>query len=1155
MSDHIMSSNINSMDYNDNNTKFKVNNKGYFKEIYDSSGNFSKAFKNLYRSGKVKDANHLKFVYNEKTNRFVNKSKIYKKSATKQKILKKEYKGIFEATKKKKIKAVDQIKNAYRKFKSFKMIQKEVIKNNDMNTTDRYYDLKNFDISAMIKRILLLINPNVHNRVILSVRLQDDGIRSFSTNLKIHLNEDDLINIIEQIRDLYSESSVSNVIIQTRKDSKGGDTEQLDPFLVGRKGFVQIKNDDNKCGQRCLVLAMMNDKQRYKYTNAKQLKDMTPKLNDMCNKLDCDGMMTFFDFDNFTDRKVVIISKTLQVLYSTINGCIDCEEPVYLYYDFINKHYHLINNINSFVNKDGNYKWCHKCLKRMNKKFYDNHKCIDIACSCCKTTFDSKEKLDEHFMNPQWINCGVCNLACPSKECLVAHQSCMVGIKTKKPYCDGTKWKCYDCKKWIDKERLAEHKCDEIFCKNCDAFVDKDHRCYITPLKKPEYKEHAFYAFDLECMFVTNKHVCNFANVQKLYNDESYDYDNLETLVDWMLEQKNSTFIAHNGKAYDTWLIHQYIIRKTGERPKQIVLAGDKIMSMKINTISFIDSLNHIGTNLESMPDMFGLDTNQFKKGFFPYKYNLSENQNYVGKIPDVSYFEPNRMSVDKRKEFFKWYKKQDSLYDFRKELVEYCKSDVSILKKSLEVYQQNAMAFNDGLDPLRSPTIASYCMKVFRTNHLKDSKIPILHKDEYDFCKRGFYGGRTNAIQLYKNWDEESVKNGVYGKYQDIQSLYPTVQFYDELPSDIIGWSETVDLDKDFGYVECDVTCPKDLYIPVLPEKKNAKLIFDLVYKTKAVYTTIELKKAVEKGYKITKVYRALLFEKSNDIFKSYVANLLKGKIEASGCNLEGKELDEFIREHKERFGFDIDVYKLKKNPGMRALMKIQLNSLWGKFGQKCDMSVNKYVTSAHDWFKLFKAHIDGKINLKSEKILDNNSMFVEYQNLEEENTSLPTTSVAVAGMTTSNARLRLYKELEKLNERVIYFDTDSVIYEWNKNLYNIPDGKYLGEWEDECKGKPITEFVSIGPKSYSYKYDGKTNTKFKGFTLNYENGKKITFDSIKELLDGNIKSLDTVNLNFKKDKKMGSIYTEEQVKSASFCYSKRQIEGYRTFPFGFVK
>ena len=41
-----------------------------------------------------------------------------------------------------------------------------------------------------------------------------------------------------------------------------------------------------------------------------------------------------------------------------------------------------------------------------------------------------------------------------------------------------------------------------------------------------------------------------------------------------------------------------------------------------------------------------------------------------------------------------------------------------------------------------------------------------------------------------------------------------------------MIGWTDKVDINKDFGYVECDVTCPKDLYIPVLPEKKDGKLI-----------------------------------------------------------------------------------------------------------------------------------------------------------------------------------------------------------------------------------------------------------------------------------------------------------------------------------------
>jgi hypothetical protein len=314
-------------------------------------------------------------------------------------------------------------------------------------------------------------------------------------------------------------------------------------------------------------------------------------------------------------------------------------------------------------------------------------------------------------------------------------------------------------------------------------------------------------------------------------------------------------------------------------------------------------------------------------------------------------------------------------------------------------------------------------------------------------------------------------------------------------------------------------------------------------------------LKKALEKGYKLTYVYRCLVFEKSTEVFKSYVANLLKMKVEASGTNLEGAALEEFIKEHEERFGFTLNKENMKLNPGMRALMKIQLNSLWGKLGQRNDLTTTKYITEPKEWFKLLKKHIDGKINLKMERPLDDNeTLFVEYNELEEENTSLPTTSVAFAGFTTSNARLRLYKELEKLDQRVLYFDTDSIIYEYNEGLYNIPDGKYLGEWECETNGKPITEFVSIGPKSYGYKYENKIECKFKGFTLNWENGNKINFDSIKALVDGQISKIETSNMDFKKNNKTGTITTNNDFKKAAvLCYNKREIVAkYHTIPFG---
>ena len=50
------------------------------------------------------------------------------------------------------------------------------------------------------------------------------------------------------------------------------------------------------------------------------------------------------------------------------------------------------------------------------------------------------------------------------------------------------------------------------------------------------------------------------------------------------------------------------------------------------------------------------------------------------------------------------------------------------------------------------------------------------------------------------------------------------------------------------FGFIECDVVCPKADLFPSLPEKKDDKLMFDLTDKKHYVVTSAELKRAIEK-------------------------------------------------------------------------------------------------------------------------------------------------------------------------------------------------------------------------------------------------------------------------------------------------------------------
>ena len=61
------------------------------------------------------------------------------------------------------------------------------------------------------------------------------------------------------------------------------------------------------------------------------------------------------------------------------------------------------------------------------------------------------------------------------------------------------------------------------------------------------------------------------------------------------------------------------------------------------------------------------------------------------------------------------------------------------------------------------------------------------------------------------------------------------------------------------------------------------------------------------------------------------------------------------------------------------------------------------------------------------------------------------PKTNVVIAAFTTAYARLQLYEELDRLGERVLYYDTDSVIYLTQPGEPEPQLGNYIGDLIDE--------------------------------------------------------------------------------------------------------
>lgn len=166
--------------------------------------------------------------------------------------------------------------------------------------------------------------------------------------------------------------------------------------------------------------------------------------------------------------------------------------------------------------------------------------------------------------------------------------------------------------------------------------------------------------------------------------------------------------------------------------------------------------------------------------------------------------------------------------------------------------------------------------------------------------------------------------------------------------------------------------------------------------------------------------------------------------------------------------------------------------------------------------------------------------------------------TNAVLAAFTTAHARLKLYSVLERLDTRVLYYDTDSVIYisregEWEPEL-----GDYLGDLTSETGNQHITVFVSGGPKNYAYKLSDGSSTccKVRGITLNFRNSQMINFNSISHMVQEASKETVTVTNPCKivRDAKTRNIISRSESKDYRIVYTKRVIvDDYNTVPYGF--
>ena len=439
--------------------------------------------------------------------------------------------------------------------------------------------------------------------------------------------------------------------------------------------------------------------------------------------------------------------------------------------------------------------------------------------------------------------------------------------------------------------------------------------------------------------------------------------------------------------------------------------------------------------------------------------------------------------------------------------------------------------------------------------------------------------GGRSGPLVLYKKVEAQEK---IY--YVDFSSLYPYCQTqryfigHPEVTTNFDGQDPQQVVRTTYGFVKCLVLPPQNLHFPVLPVRVRQKLCFVLCVPCAVVnqrqcnhseserymlgeWSSLELQLALEKGYKVMKVYETWHYSQSSDeLFSSYIHLYFKAKQEASGWPahvVTEEQKRQYIAEFLDKTGIQLEYEKIKKNDALRSFMKLQLNALWGKLGERMKKRITKFMNDPAEFFKVIN---DDGNKVKEVIVMNEEVVMVHYVRKDDFVVEHDSRSVPVAAWTTSLARVTLYRACDRLKPtQLLYTDTDSIIYSQKPGEPVLELGEGLGDLTSELKDPDdfITEFVSVAPKAYAFQTRlGKGQCKFKGIRANCTSEKLINLESLTKMVNDESVEQVVPTPQIVKERNSFVLKTAStREKKARLCFDKRVRHGYESVPFGYIQ
>ena len=537
------------------------------------------------------------------------------------------------------------------------------------------------------------------------------------------------------------------------------------------------------------------------------------------------------------------------------------------------------------------------------------------------------------------------------------------------------------------------------------------------------------------------------------------------------------TFYAHNLGRFDAvFLIKACLLLDDIDiKPKW---KDNKILSITIlNTknkckFKILDSIQILNGSLDSLCKSFNI-INQ--KGIFPHNFVNKDRLFYVGDTPDLIHFKYMPVNLYNKIKSNNWDLKSEALIYLKKDIIGLLEVMVKFNEKIYNLYSLNITSY---------PTAAKLAVGIFTTNFFKnynDLKIKMIRGNVEADIRSAYFGGNVNV--LINKMDQ--------GFYYDMNSQYPYAMLND-MPIGNPTFSNDTDLNNYFGFVYGEITAPdyERLRVPYIQMRDDTSDNIDCPRGTfSRMIFSEEIKEALKDGYSINIKY-GYKFERGKDLFKDYVTTIY-------------------------------NIKKITKDPVEKAISKLLLNSLYGKFGMKDIISnmkiVNqneaKKITNNYN-YSLFADLGNGKHLIKySTKLHDSLRKLVKDSKDSNKDITLNSISrkrgvpsaVHISAAISAYARIAINKYKNIPGNPCIMSDTDSVVLP-----YKLPDiciGKELGQMKLEHQ---ILEGIFIRKKLYALKtLDNNEIIKSSGVK-----NTSLNYDKFKLLLSG--ESVKTNGISF---------------------------------------